>query len=414
MSEIRTLSSHDFDLFVQIIGSAYPAMHVNTAEEKERSRQQMLTAAEQPTVHYYGLFREGELLGGMRLDDFEMNFLGVRLKAGGVGMVAVDLAHKKEHVAKEMIQFFTRHYRERGAPLTMLYPFRPDFYKEMGFGYGTKMNQYRIKPAALPQGPSKAHVRFLTADDQPVMLECYHRFARRTHGMIDRPAYILANWFNRPTLRFVGCEIEGQLRGYLVFFFEEGASFLINDLHIRELVYEDREALAELLTFLRSQADQVRHIVLETQDEGWHHLLLDPRDAAPEVIPHVYHETNVQGTGLMYRVVDTPAIISALRPHNFGGQTLRLKTTITDTFLPENDGSTVIAFQDGYPYVVPEEDADVEICMQVAEFSSLLAGTVNFERLYRYGLADISDGRYLATVDRIFRVEEKPVCMTAF
>ncbi len=347
MSEIRTLSLHEVDLFVEILSGAYPAMHINTVEEKDRYRQQILSAAEQPTVHYYGLFREGELLGGMRFDDFDMNFLGVRLKAGGVGNIAVDLAYKKEHVAKEMIQFFARYYRERGAPLAMLYPFRPDFYKEMGFGYGTKMNQYRIKPAAFPQGPSKAHVRFLTAEDQPAMLECYHRFAHRTHGMIDRPAYILANWFNRSNWRFVGCEIDGQLRGYLVFFFDEGESFLINDLHIREMVYEDREALAELLTFLRSQADQIRHVVLETQDEGWHHLLLD-------------------------------------------------------------------AFQEGYPYVVPEEDADVEICMQVAEFSSLLAGTVNFERLYRYGLADVSDGRYLGVVDRVFRVEEKPMCMTAF
>jgi hypothetical protein len=31
----------------------------------------------------------------------------------------------------------------------------------MGFGYGPKMSQYRVPPAALPQGPSKAHVRAL-------------------------------------------------------------------------------------------------------------------------------------------------------------------------------------------------------------------------------------------------------------
>ena len=34
-----------------------------------------------------------------------MNFLSVPILAGGVGGVAVDLAHKKEHVAKEMIDW---------------------------------------------------------------------------------------------------------------------------------------------------------------------------------------------------------------------------------------------------------------------------------------------------------------------
>lgn len=35
--------------------------------------------------------------------------------------------------------FYLRHYRERGTPLTALYPFRPDFYRSMGFGFGTKV-----------------------------------------------------------------------------------------------------------------------------------------------------------------------------------------------------------------------------------------------------------------------------------
>jgi predicted acetyltransferase len=55
-----------------------------------------------------------------------------------------------------MMLYFLRHYREQGAPLVALYPFRPDFYRQMGFGYGTKMDQHRVKPSALPRGPSKS------------------------------------------------------------------------------------------------------------------------------------------------------------------------------------------------------------------------------------------------------------------
>ncbi len=43
----------------------------------------------------------------------------------------------------------------------------------------------------------------------------------------------------------------------------------------------------------------------------------------------------------------------------------------------------------------------------MARFSSLLMGSVTFERLYAYGLAEISDAAYVPTLDRLFRT---PAC----
>ncbi len=57
---------------------------------------------------------------------------------------------------------------------------------------------------------------------------------------------------------------------------------------------------------------------------------------------------------------------------------------------------------------------DVSLRLDIAEFSSLLAGSVDFCSLYRYGLAEISDPAYIRTVNRIFAVEQKPICTTSF
>jgi predicted acetyltransferase len=331
-----------------------------------------------------------------------------------VGYVAVHLLHKKEHAAKEMMAYFLRHYRERGAPVVMLFPFRPDFYRKMGFGYGTKINQYRIRPTALPRGPSKAHVRYLGQDDRQALLACYTRFVRRTHGMIEKSEHELRRLVKEPKHRVVGYEEQGQVLGYLVFIFEHGENFLVNDIHLRELIYESREALSELLTFLHSQADQVRSIVFETQDEFFHHLLLDPRDISPALIPTVYHESNRQGVGIMYRVVDTARMFHLLGERDFGGQTCRLRLTVEDSFLPENAGSTLLRFEGGRLRVADGGEYDVEVWVDVGEFSALLVGAVNFRSLYRYGLAEISDPGYVPVVDRIFAVQDKPVCMTNF
>ncbi len=424
MSEIRLLTVDDFDAFTDIVVNAYPGWKISSKEDWERVQQRLLTShREDRTVSYYGLFRAGELIGGMRFHDFQMNLLGARVAVGGVGLVAVHLLHKKEHVAKEMIAYFLRHYRGKGAPLTLLYPFRPDFYKSMGFGYGTKMNQYRVPPSALPKGPSKVHVRYLGDQDKRALLDCYQRVVERTHGMMEKSGRELDRLFKNESFRIVGYVDEdedgdgagdGRVRGYVVFAFEPGESFIVNDLHVREFIYENQDALSELMTFLHTQFDQIRHVILDTQDEYFHHVLLDPRNGSPRLIPSVYHESNLQGLGVMYRVVNTPALLQALADRDFGGQTCRLKLTMEDSFLPENTGGWVLHFEEGRLTWSDGEAYDVEVRMEVAEFSALLMGTATLDCLYRYGLVRVSDPKYVGVVDRIFRVPEKPICTTAF
>jgi predicted acetyltransferase len=138
MSEIRALTPDEFEPLARIFSEAYPGFKITTEEERKQFAERALKLHEEdPTAQFHGLFRDGELQGIMCFYDFSMNFLQARIPAGGVGQVAVALLHKKEHVAKEMMGYFLRHYRNQGAPLAALYPFRPDFYRKMGFGYGT-------------------------------------------------------------------------------------------------------------------------------------------------------------------------------------------------------------------------------------------------------------------------------------
>lgn len=399
--------------------NAYPGLKITSPERRQRLVDRLLSIRdEDPVVTFYGLYREGKLLGGMRLHDFRMNMLGAEIDAAGVGMVAVDLAHKKEHVAKELLTFFLSHYRDRGTSMALLYPFRPDFYYAMHFGYGPKINQYRFRPAALRKERSKAHVRFLTAEDKPALMDCYDGYQARTHGAIVRHAHEWDGWFKNLGLdnRLVGYVREGRVEGYLLFTFKARPveSFLRNDLVVKEFVYTSRESLGELLTFLHSQADQIDRVVLTTHDEAFHHLLTDPRNECEVLIPPVYHESNVQGVGLMYRVLDVPGLFADLAEHDFNGGTCRLKLTVGDSFFPQNEGSTVLHFEDGRVTLPVDGDYDVEVSLGVAELSSLLVGVVDFERLHSYGVAEISHGEWLDEVNRLFAVEHKPVCLTAF
>lgn len=414
MAEIRELDVEEFGPFVDIVARAFPGWEIVTAEDKKGTREHLLKAREQePTARYYGAFHQGRLVGGMRLHDFCLNFRGARLGAGGIGLVAVDLLHKKEHVAKDMVGFFLRHYRQRDMPLALLYPFRPDFYKQMGFGYGSKLNRYRFGPAELPQGPSRAHVRALGPQDRQMIWDYYHSFVDRTHGMMDWAPWELDRMLESPRLHLVGYEEKGRLRGYLVFRWEKGENDMVNDLVVRTLLYDTPAVLSELVTWLHTQADQVRHIILDTPDDSFHYLLHDPRNGSREILYTEYQETNVQGVGLMYRVLDTPALFRLLADRGWGEGTCRLRLAVVDTFLPENAGSTLVHLADGRAAVVERGEHDVEVRLDVADLSSLLAGAVDLADLYRLGRAHVSDPAWVGPVGRILAAE-KPVCTTLF
>ena len=417
MRHIRQLTgAADFAAMAAIGADAYPGAKVVTEEDRLKLQQQLIARAEQPTVAYYGLFDDQQLLGGMQLHDFSMNVFGALIAAGGVGYVAVDLLHKKEAMAKELLTFFVRRCRERDQPIALLYPFRPDFYKKMGFGYGAKISQYRVRPSSLPRGPSKAHVRRLSASDAPLLTDCYNRFCAARHGMIERVERDVQASFGNPENKIIGYEKDGRIEGYLNFSFKPYRSdtFLRNDIVVRELVYEHAQALAELLTFLHTQADQIDSIFFNLQDDSFHHLLFDPRNGTDNSIATLYQESNTQGVGIMYRVVNTRALFERLAHRDFGGQTCKLKLTINDSFLPENGGELVVHFRSGHATVQEGGDYDLAIQLDIAEFSALLMGVVSFTALQRYSLATISDARDVGTINRLFLAEEKPICMTLF
>ena len=415
MRTIREVEESELEELLRITVEAFPGMKVSGPEERTRMLERLARVMKEPIVHFFGVYEAGRLIGVMRFYDFTMRLHETDALVGGVGGVAVDLRHKKERVAADMIRFFLDYYRDKGAALTALYPFRPDFYHRMGYGFGVKLNRYSFPPAALPARP-KARVEFLTTEDKAAVGDCYERFRRRTNGLLQLPPHVLNSLFTDPSMRLVGVRDGDRVRGYLLFRFDPAAgdNWLANDLTVRTMVYDDAAALAALLGFVRTQADQVQRVIYETQDDTFHFLLPDPRDGTGKLLAGLWHETNTQGAGIMYRVIDTPRLFEVLGDHDFGGATATLGLTLTDSFLPQNAGRTVLRVENGRVALQEGGTADVEISLNVSEFSSLIVGAIDFARLYGYGLATISDPAAVPLVDRLFRAAQRPWCMTHF
>ncbi len=414
MSNIKPIPQEDLQEFVEIVANAYPAMELDSSDGRYRAMDRLEQSYIDDSRQLFGLYRDVSLLGGMFLYDFKMNIHDILVSMGGIGLLAVHLLHKKEKVAKELIEFSFDHFQKNKAPMVSLYPFRPDFYRRMGFGYGPKISHYRVLPSAIPRRGSRDNIHYMEESDGPKLLKCYDRYTRRTHGMILRRLEDIERQLFRPGGRVIAFLKDGELKGYLVFSFEKGETFLQNDLYVNELIYDGPDVLNQLLAFLHTQLDQVQRIIFDIHDSDFHHLLADPRNDSGNLIPFVYHETNTQGMGLMYRVIDVTLIFALLRSNNFGDQTVTLGVKISDGFYPANQRSVVINFAGGFGDVAPDAMPEVTIGLDIADFSSLIMGTVSFRKQYLYGLAEISDPNYVPVIDELFRVVRKPICLTQF
>ena len=213
MGQIKKLPLKDFRDFVEIVVNAYPGMGIKTKKDKENYLKRTINIGKDDSiVSYYGYYRDRKILGGIRFFDFTMTLFSTKVMCGGGGMLAVDLMYKKEKIAKEIMEFFLDFYHKKDAPIIALYPFRPDFYRKMGFGYDTKNNLYSIKPGDLPSGGDKKNVRFLTKKDWPKYFKCYNRIAGKTHGMFQKGKYEKRLAFSGKRQTFGVCYLYIQYR----------------------------------------------------------------------------------------------------------------------------------------------------------------------------------------------------------
>jgi predicted acetyltransferase len=413
---IKKLASDDLPNFQQIAIKAYPVMLPDdfSPEAQQAWLDRMKMSHEKnPFINYYGCYKNAKLVGGMIYFDFKMTLFDHLVDVGGIGLVCVDLLHKKEHVAKNIVKAFHDHYYARGVTITALYPFRPDFYAAMGYGLGKKMNRYRFKPKSLPKS-NKNHIVKLSMSDIQITKECFNRYALKTHGMIQTDEKTIERLLTKQNV--IGYKLNDELQGLLAFSFKrvDPDNFILQDLIIEELIYENSQALRELLTYLHSQADQVRNMLFHTQDDYFHYLLRDPRNGGKKIFL-TSQESNVQGLGIMYRIINVRKLFTDLSAFNFRNQSVKLLLILKDDFLKDNDGELLLRFNKGKCSVMDNiNDFDVEIRLKIADFSSVFMGVVPFKKLYNLGLAQISNVEYLNTINRLFDTELPPITTQQF
>ena len=132
---VRPLAETDLEAYLDIYLNSYPAYkdldRACRDHYREKHRRELREDTQTKTV---GLFEGANLIATMKLILFSMNFFGQMQPACGLMALEVHPLHKKKGAALFMVRCFEDYARENGALLTLLLPFRIDFYRRMGYG----------------------------------------------------------------------------------------------------------------------------------------------------------------------------------------------------------------------------------------------------------------------------------------
>ncbi|MBU5311192.1 GNAT family N-acetyltransferase [Tissierella carlieri] len=416
MREIRQLNEEHIDAYTDIAFNAYPSfknLEKDAVEKYKKIAVEIMT--NDPDVTFYGMFEGEKLIAVMRLFDFRMNCFGKILPVSGIGFLGVHLMHKKEKCAKTMIEFYEEIYKKKGTPIGMLLPFRPDFYKRMGYGMGTKMNQYRLPPDRIPAYFGKSDLRYVEKEDFDKLFDCHSRVVAKKHGMIMKIGDEIRDLKNDPYNKIIGnYDEKGNINGYLVFKFQNAkdGNYTINNIYIKELIYENTDVLKKLLGFLRKQDDQVNLVVFNTEDENFHYLFDNPLNDSLNYIPYGYIESNTQAVGAMYKLFDIKQAFEQCSHRNYNNSNLKVRFLVYDE-LNNKEIEIVVNFIDGIVNT-DSEKFDVTMRTNMANFSSLFLGSTSVIGMYNLGLLELDNVEFLEDIDRTFYCSQKPVCYTDF
>ncbi len=412
MREIRKLAKEQIREVLEIVSRAYPTIDLSSEQKIEDFERRVLEGFDIISREWFGLFEDDVLLGNMVLYDFTINYYGKDIKGCGIGFVAVDFLHKKQKICRDMLQFYLKLSKERGYPLALLYSFRPDFYKKMGFGYGTSCFNYVTCPDRLPKTDKNYPFRYLRISDLELIKSFYGNLYKDNHGMIVKNPKEIETMLKTPGITVVGYEENGILLSLLSFSMHEihGTNETSNmDL---EMLFINSKGLKASLNFLRNQADQVSKIAFSTPFKSFYFNMEDIRHMDKRILREPgFHHTFDSGMGIMYRALD-PVNLIINRPVEIDN--IKIRFLLTDSFMPENETDFIICWNDNNPSLSKDSNYELELKMDISDFSSWIMNSIDISTMHQYGLVEISDETYLDTLIKAFFYKQQPICLQRF
>jgi predicted acetyltransferase len=357
------------------------------------------------------LLREGgRVVAACRLYRMRQHLGGALLPMMGLAAVAVAPQWRRRGAGRELCAAALREARDRGDVLSVLYPFRPSYYRALGWAMVGELHRYRFRPESL-LAEEAAPLRLAENDDVAGIAACYASHAAASHGPIERGPAAWKHHLGQPRTTAFVLERDGAVRGYLLARYGRGAARERRVLEIRELVASSPTYTDRMLGWVRAQRDLWRLVQYDAApDEHFAHRLAEPRPPGFRPARELWDPVARVIRGPMLRVLDVEAALRARRCWGDAGAA-SFTVELLDRELPENEGPWEVRLGGaGSGAEVgrteggrggPARGAGTRLSTDATGFAAILGGELGVAVAVRLGLAEAAGD--VAALDRAFR-----------
>lgn len=344
------------------------------------------------------------IAGAFRVYRMTQYLAGAEFPMMGLAAVAVAPGYRRRGLGKRLVRDALRIARERGDVISVLYPFRPDFYHSLGWGLTGELHRYRFRPESLADYDAGPAVHFAERDDRGAIARCYARVARRSNGLIRRDERAWAFHLDALGAHAFVYRDGDDVRGYLLAVYGRAGSRAARTLFVRELVAEDDVAYRALLGWITEQRDQWRLVRYDARpDERFDLRLRDPRPPGHGTGRTLWDPTARILRGPMLRILDVERALAARTewgPEPGFGLTLSIQ--VEDRELPENRGPWHVTIEEHGARVRAGANGgeDARLVTDPATFAQIYAGELSPTAAARLGRAEVEGAP--EALDRVF------------
>ncbi len=330
------------------------------------------------------------IVGCLRITPFEVYSRGVKMPMAGIAAVAVQPELRRQGIAEVLMEDALRKMYEMDYPISMLFPFKHQFYEKYGYAYVGNMMQYELASNNISNFQERSHVRPFVKGDRnkvkKVLLE-----ENQSHGSFT-PIRNENFWDLVVFPKFKDAYVydDGELKGHVAFelYREAGTSNGSTGepvINIKEFVGLDAAVHRGFWGFIGALGEQVIRIkFLAPADYPLHLFLKEPREIGYRRLFFEYKSFSTLASGFMLRVINVPEALRRLR-HSLDGR-IDFVVKVNDGNLPQNSRTLNLHAHNG-EIVVDETKQPVQFEADIKIFSQIYSGFLKPTDALRYGFA---------------------------
>lgn len=324
------------------------------------------------TENTIGGFIDGQLVCALQLIPYTIQLRGQDINTAYIVGVSTAPEARRKGATSELLKAAFSNMAAKGQFLSLLMPFRAEFYHPFGFAFCYDHIKYNIPLKDLRQLTKKPihcyQVDSLTESTLKKLQYIYAAFTKKRNGYVIRTAvnwnHLLTEHFGEKGFAYL-LENKENPQAYILYVLKE------DKILVREMIYTSEDAKKELFSFLYAHSSQVPDLEWNAPSDDLSYLELPDTKLGVSIYPF-----------LMGRIVDVKAALASTKYSNI---TMSIIIKVHDELVKRNHGCFSLNVVNGKAIVKNCDEIKFDIALDINTLAQLIMGRISAMKLYQLG-----------------------------